>query len=85
MNLNDNARYAVLTKGFNETEDIIESLEGGEKLSSDYCGFGDLVLTATSRVRSNYMLFFFWECFYSVRRLLLMKKYLELYLKVKIR
>jgi len=56
MNLNDNARYAVLTKGFNETKDIIESLGGKRETVSDYCGFGDLVLTATSRESRNHTL-----------------------------
>ena len=56
MNLNDNARYAVLTKGFNETKDIIESLGGKRETVSDYCGFGDLVLTATSGESRNHTL-----------------------------
>ena len=56
MNLNDNARYAVLTKGFNETKDRIESLGGKRETVSDYCGFGDLVLTATSRESRNHTL-----------------------------
>ena len=49
MNLNDNARYAVLTKGYNETKDIIEGIGGKRETVDDYCGFGDLVLTATSQ------------------------------------
>lgn len=56
MNLNDNARYAVLTKGFNETRDIIEALGGDPKTVDDYCGFGDLILTATSRESRNHTL-----------------------------
>jgi len=56
MNINDNARYAVLTKGFNETKDIIESLGGKRDTVDDYCGFGDLVLTATSRESRNHTL-----------------------------
>jgi glycerol-3-phosphate dehydrogenase (NAD(P)+) len=56
MNLNDNARYAVLTKGFNETKDIVESINGKRETVSDYCGFGDLVLTATSRESRNHTL-----------------------------
>ncbi|GAB4318097.1 MAG: NAD(P)-binding domain-containing protein [Methanobacteriaceae archaeon] len=56
MNLNDNARYAVLTRGFNETKDIIKSLGGDSKTVDDYCGFGDLILTATSRESRNHTL-----------------------------
>ena len=56
MNLNDNARYAVMTKGFNETKDIIESIGGKRETVNDYCGFGDLVLTATSRESRNHTL-----------------------------
>ena len=54
MNLNDNIRYAVLTKGFNETMDIIESLGGLRETVHDYCGFGDLVLTSTSKESRNH-------------------------------
>ena len=56
MNLNDNARYAVLTKGYNETKDIIEGIGGRRETVDDYCGFGDLVLTATSRESRNHTL-----------------------------
>ena len=56
MNINDNARYAVLTKGFNETKDIIEAMGGKRSTVDDYCGFGDLVLTATSRESRNHTL-----------------------------
>lgn len=56
MNINDNARYAVLTKGFNETKDIVESLGGKRSTVNDYCGFGDLVLTSTSRESRNHTL-----------------------------
>ena len=48
MNINENARYGVLTKGFTETKDIIKSIGGDESTASEYCGFGDLVLTSTS-------------------------------------
>lgn len=56
MNLNDNARYAVLTKGYNETKDIINGIGGKKETVDDYCGFGDLVLTATSRESRNHTL-----------------------------
>ncbi|PKL66260.1 MAG: glycerol-3-phosphate dehydrogenase [Methanobacteriales archaeon HGW-Methanobacteriales-1] len=56
MNINDNARYAVLTKGFNETKDIIGAMGGKRLTVDDYCGFGDLVLTSTSRESRNHTL-----------------------------
>ena len=56
MNLNDNARYAILTKGFNETKDLIESLGGKRDTVNDYCGFGDVVLTSTSGESRNHTL-----------------------------
>ncbi len=56
MNINENARYSVLTKGFRETKDIIISFGGDESTASEYCGFGDLVLTSTSSESRNHTL-----------------------------
>lgn len=56
MNINENARYSVLTKGFRETKDIIKSFGGDESTASEYCGFGDLVLTSTSSESRNHTL-----------------------------
>lgn len=56
MNINENARYGVLTKGFEETKMIIESIGGDEATASEYCGFGDLVLTSTSSESRNHTL-----------------------------
>ncbi len=56
MNINENARYAVLTKGFKETEDIIKNFGGDISTASEYCGFGDLVLTSTSTESRNHTL-----------------------------
>ena len=56
MNINENARYGVLTKGFTETKDIIKSIGGDESTASEYCGFGDLVLTSTSLESRNHTL-----------------------------
>lgn len=56
MNINENARYGVLTKGFCETKDIIKSIGGEESTVSEYCGFGDLVLTSTSMESRNHTL-----------------------------
>ena len=78
MNINENARYAVLTKGFKETEDIIKNFGGDISTASEYCGFGDLVLTSTSTESRNLTL----VC-YMVRELLLMRKQVVLFLKEK--
>jgi glycerol-3-phosphate dehydrogenase (NAD(P)+) len=56
MNINENARYGVLTKGFDETIKIIESVGGKKSTAGEYCGFGDLVLTSTSFESRNHTL-----------------------------
>lgn len=56
MNINENARFAVLTKGFEDTKIIIKSIGGQESTASEYCGFGDLVLTSTSLESRNHTL-----------------------------
>lgn len=56
MNVNENARYGVLTKGFEDTIKIIESVGGKQSTAGEYCGFGDLVLTSTSFESRNHTL-----------------------------
>ena len=56
MNINENARYGVLTKGFEETRNIIKNIGGDESTVGEYCGFGDLVLTSTSSESRNHTL-----------------------------
>lgn len=56
MNINENARYGVLTKGFEDTIKIIESIGGKAQTAGEYCGFGDLVLTSTSFESRNHTL-----------------------------
>ncbi len=56
MNVNENARYGVLTKGFDDTIKIIKSVGGNESTAGEYCGFGDLVLTSTSFESRNHTL-----------------------------
>lgn len=56
MNLNENARYGVLTKGFEETITIIKAFGGESSTAGEYCGFGDLVLTSTSIESRNHSL-----------------------------
>ena len=56
MNVNENARYGVLTKGFEDTINIVESIGGKASTACEYCGFGDLVLTSTSFESRNHTL-----------------------------
>ena len=56
MNINENARYAILTKGFEETQKIVEAIGGDPSTVKEYCGFGDLVLTSTSNESRNHTL-----------------------------
>lgn len=56
MNINENARYGILTKGFNDTIKIIKIFGGKEDTAKEYCGFGDLMLTSTSSESRNHTL-----------------------------
>ena len=56
MNIHENARYGILTKGFEETKKIVESIGGDASTAEEYCGFGDLVLTSTSSESRNHTL-----------------------------
>ena len=56
MNINENGRYGVLTKGFTDTIKIIEGVGGDASTAKEYCGFGDLVLTSTSSESRNHTL-----------------------------
>lgn len=56
MNLNDNARFAIFTKSYNETKDLIEKLGGARDTVDDYCGFGDIVTASTLNVSRNHTL-----------------------------
>ena len=56
ININENARFAVLTKGFKDTITIIEAIGGKSDTVHEYCGFGDLILTSTSRESRNHTL-----------------------------
>lgn len=56
ININENARFAVLTKGFNDTITIIKAIGGESETVHEYCGFGDLILTSTSRESRNHTL-----------------------------
>jgi len=56
MNINENARFAVLNKSFRETKDIVTSLGGNPDTVDGYCGLGDMVLTSTSNQSRNHTL-----------------------------
>lgn len=56
MGVNDNARFAVLTKGFCETKEIIKNLGGNPSTVDSYCGFGDIVTASTLSVSRNHTL-----------------------------
>lgn len=56
MNINENARYSILTRGFIDTIRIIESFGGNSDTAYEYCGFGDLILTSTSFESRNHTL-----------------------------
>lgn len=56
MNINENARYSILTKSFKDTIKIIEAVGGVSDTVHEYCGFGDLILTSTSSESRNHTL-----------------------------
>lgn len=56
MNINENARYSILTLGFKDTIKIIKSIGGNSETAHEYCGFGDLMMTATSNESRNHTL-----------------------------
>lgn len=56
MKINQNAKYALLNRGFNETRNIIEAVGGDPETVNNYCGFGDIVLTSTSSESRNHTL-----------------------------
>lgn len=56
MDINDNARFAVFTKSYLETKEIIEKLGGFRDTVDDYCGFGDIITASTLNVSRNHTL-----------------------------
>lgn len=56
LDINDNAKFVVFTKSFNETKDVIEKLGGRRDTVDDYCGFGDIVTASTLSVSRNHTL-----------------------------
>lgn len=56
MGINDNAKFAVFTKSYNETKNIIEKLGGNRDTVDDYCGFGDIITASTLNVSRNHTL-----------------------------
>lgn len=56
MNVNENARFGILTRGFKDAIMIIEAMGGKSEIVNEYCGFGDLILTSTSHESRNHTL-----------------------------
>ena len=56
MKINDNARFSVFTKTYNETKDLIEKFGGSGDTVDDYCGFGDIITASTLNVSRNHTL-----------------------------
>ena len=56
MKINQNAKYALLNRGFNETRKIVTAVGGNPETVNNYCGFGDMVLTSTSNESRNHTL-----------------------------
>ena len=56
MDINNNAKFAVFTKSYNETKNIIEKVGGKRDTVDDYCGFGDIVTASTLTVSRNHTL-----------------------------
>ena len=56
MNVNENARFGILTRGFKDTIMIIEEMGGKSETVHEYCGFWDLILTSTSHESRNHTL-----------------------------
>ncbi len=56
IKINENAKYSILTVGFNETKEIVSRLGGDPKTVDTYCGFGDITLSSTSSGSRNHTL-----------------------------
>ena len=56
LHINDNAKYALFTKSYTETKEIIEKLGGNKDTVDDYCGFGDIITASTLSVSRNHTL-----------------------------
>ena len=56
LDINANARFALFTKSYSETKDLIELLGGERETVDDYCGFGDIITASTLSVSRNHTL-----------------------------
>lgn len=56
MKVNENARFSVFTKTYNETKELIEKFGGLRDTVDDYCGFGDIITASTLTVSRNHTL-----------------------------
>ena len=56
LDVNNNAKFTIFTKSFNEAKEIIEKIGGDRNTVDDYCGFGDIVTASTLSVSRNHTL-----------------------------
>lgn len=56
MNINENAKFGILTHGFRDTIEIMKSFGGSPETVLEYCGFGDFMLTSMSTESRNHTL-----------------------------
>ena len=56
MKINDNARFSIFTKTYNETKSLIRKFGGNPSTVDDYCGFGDIITASTLNVSRNHTL-----------------------------
>lgn len=56
MDINDNARFTLFTKSYNEAKLFIEKVGGNSSTVDDYCGFGDIITASTLNVSRNHTL-----------------------------
>lgn len=56
IGINNNARFALFTKSFNETKEFIKYYGGNPETVDSYCGFGDIVTSSAISVSRNHTL-----------------------------
>ncbi len=54
MNVSDSTRAMFLTESINDTRKLIKKMGGNEKTIMSFAGFGDILLTCTSKTSRNY-------------------------------
>ncbi len=56
LKINDNARFAIFTKSYNEVKDLIDLIGGKRDTVDGYCGFGDIITASVLSVSRNHTL-----------------------------